>query len=45
MKVPDYIGAYLHAQGVSHVFEVVGGMIAQMIDSKHGTMVAVLGFR
>jgi acetolactate synthase-1/2/3 large subunit len=35
MKASDYIAAYLHAQGVTHVFEVVGGMIAHLIDSIH----------
>ena len=33
MKVSDYIIRFLHAQGVTHVYEVVGGMIAHLIDS------------
>ena len=28
MKVSDYIADFLHAQGVTHVFELVGGMVA-----------------
>jgi acetolactate synthase-1/2/3 large subunit len=33
MKVSDYIAAHLHAQGVTHVFELVGGMITHLLDS------------
>ncbi len=33
MKVSDYIAEFLLAQGVTHVFEVIGGMITHMIDS------------
>lgn len=33
MKASDYIARYLAAQGVTHVFEVVGGMISHLIDS------------
>ena len=33
MKASDYIGDYLHAQGVTHVFELVGGMITHLLDS------------
>jgi acetolactate synthase-1/2/3 large subunit len=36
MKASDYIADFLHAQGVPFVFEVVGGMIAHLIDSLHG---------
>lgn len=35
MKASDYIADFLDAQGVPHVFEVVGGMIADLIDSLH----------
>jgi acetolactate synthase-1/2/3 large subunit len=33
MKASDYIARFLAAQGVTHVFEVVGGMISHLIDS------------
>jgi acetolactate synthase-1/2/3 large subunit len=33
VKVSDYIADFIYAQGVTHVFEVVGGMITHMIDS------------
>ena len=33
MKVSDYIASFLYAQGVEYVFEVVGGMIAHLVDS------------
>jgi len=33
MKASDYVAAYLHAQGVRQVFEVVGGMITHLLDS------------
>lgn len=33
MKVSDYISSFLDAQGVTHVFEVVGGMITHLLDS------------
>ncbi|MCG3115723.1 MAG: thiamine pyrophosphate-binding protein [Candidatus Manganitrophus sp. SA1] len=33
MKVSDYIAGFLHAQGVNHVFEVVGGMTTHLLDS------------
>ena len=35
MKVSDYIVDFVHAQGVTHVFEVVGGMITHLIDSMY----------
>lgn len=35
MKVADYIGEFLYAQGVRHVFEVSGGMIAHILDAIH----------
>ncbi len=33
MKASDYIASFLHAQGVDHVFELIGGMITHMVDS------------
>lgn len=33
MKASDYIARHLAARGVSHVFELVGGMTTHMIDS------------
>lgn len=33
MKATDYIAAFLDAQGVTHVFELVGGMITHLLDS------------
>lgn len=33
MKVSDYIAHFLYAQGVSHVFELIGGMITHLVDS------------
>lgn len=35
MKVSDYISEFLYAQGVTHVFEVLGGMTTHLIDSLH----------
>jgi acetolactate synthase I/II/III large subunit len=35
MKVADYLSKYLEHQGIDHVFELVGGMIAFMLDSIH----------
>jgi acetolactate synthase-1/2/3 large subunit len=35
MKVSDYLASLLSAQGVEHVFEVVGGMITHLVDSIH----------
>lgn len=35
MKVSDYIVRYLERHGVSHVFEMSGGMIAHLLDSLH----------
>ena len=35
MKVSDYIADFLYTQGVRHVFEVTGGMVAHLIDSIH----------
>jgi acetolactate synthase I/II/III large subunit len=33
MKASDYIADFLEAQGVTHVFEVIGGMTTHLIDS------------
>lgn len=35
MKASDYIAQFLYEQGVTHVFELVGGMITHMLDSLH----------
>jgi len=35
MKASDYIMEYLHRRGVTHVYEVIGGMITHLIDSAH----------
>ncbi len=35
IKVTDWIAAFLAAQGVTHVYELVGGMITHLIDSLH----------
>ncbi|MDQ3435656.1 MAG: thiamine pyrophosphate-binding protein, partial [Actinomycetota bacterium] len=35
MKVSDYIADFLAAQGVTQVYELVGGMIVHIIDSIH----------
>lgn len=35
MKASDYIARYLEHQKVSHVFELVGGMITFLLDSLH----------
>ncbi|TAK22385.1 MAG: thiamine pyrophosphate-binding protein [Chloroflexota bacterium] len=35
MKVTDYIAGFLAARGVSHVFELVGGMTTHLLDSLH----------
>lgn len=33
MKASDFIALYLEARGVTHVFELVGGMITHLLDS------------
>ncbi|MFD1905178.1 thiamine pyrophosphate-binding protein [Paenibacillus rhizoplanae] len=33
MKVSDYVIDYLKQQGVSHVFEFIGGAIVHLLDS------------
>ncbi len=35
MRAADYLARFLRAQGVSHAFEVAGGMIAPLLDSIH----------
>lgn len=35
MRVADYIAGFVRRQGVSHVFEVAGGMIAPLLDAIH----------
>ncbi|GAB4517651.1 MAG: thiamine pyrophosphate-binding protein [Anaerolineae bacterium] len=35
MKASDYIAEFLYQQGVTHVFELVGGMIVHILDSIH----------
>lgn len=35
MKASDYIAGFLESQGVTVVFEVIGGMITHLIDSLH----------
>jgi acetolactate synthase-1/2/3 large subunit len=35
MKASDYIIDYLSRRGVSHIFEVIGGMTAHLVDSAH----------
>lgn len=35
MRVADFIADYLQQQGVSHVYEVIGGMITRLVDAIH----------
>ncbi len=35
MKASEYIARYIEGQGVTHVFELVGGMITFLVDSLH----------
>jgi len=35
MKASDYIALYLERRGVTHVFELIGGMITFLLDSLH----------
>ena len=35
MRVADFVADYLHRQGVSYVYEVIGGMIARLVDAIH----------
>src|SRR5665213_1635079 len=43
MKVSDYIADFLDAQGVTQVYELIGGMITLMLDSiaRHGKIAIV----
>lgn len=36
MKLSDYVVDFLAGQGVRHVFEVIGGAIAHLLDSTYG---------
>ncbi len=38
LKTSDYIIQYLHLHGVTHIFEVIGGMTTHLVDSayRHG---------
>jgi len=40
MKASDYIMKYLHHKGVTHIYEVIGGMITHLVDSayQHGQL-------
>ncbi|MEI7901513.1 MAG: thiamine pyrophosphate-binding protein [bacterium] len=35
MKTSDYIAKFLHEQGVTVVYEMIGGMITRLVDSLH----------
>jgi acetolactate synthase I/II/III large subunit len=35
MLVADFVAEYLQLQGVSHVYEVIGGMITRLVDAMH----------
>ena len=35
MRVADFVAEYLQVQGVSHVYEVIGGMITRLVDAIH----------
>ena len=35
MRVADYLAKYLYLQGVTHVFELVGGMITVLLDTMY----------
>jgi len=37
MKASDFVAHYLRARGVTHVFELVGGMITHLLDSISAT--------
>lgn len=37
MKVNDFIAAFLQAQGITHVFEMAGGMITHLLDAIYHT--------
>ena len=35
MKVSDYIASFIESKGITHVFELSGGMITHLLDSFH----------
>ena len=35
MLITDYIAEFLHQQGVTHVYEIIGGMITRLVDAIH----------
>lgn len=35
IKAADYVADFLHRQGVTHVYEVIGGMITHLVDALH----------
>jgi acetolactate synthase-1/2/3 large subunit len=35
MRVADFVAEYLQQQGVSYVYEVIGGMITRLVDAIH----------
>ena len=35
MLVADFVADYLYRQGVSYVYEVIGGMITRLVDVIH----------
>jgi acetolactate synthase I/II/III large subunit len=35
IKVSDFLAEFLYDQGITHIFEVIGGMITHLIDSIH----------
>jgi acetolactate synthase-1/2/3 large subunit len=35
MRVADFVADYLHQEGVSYVYEVIGGMITRLVDAIH----------
>ncbi|MFI5398669.1 MAG: thiamine pyrophosphate-binding protein [Candidatus Binatia bacterium] len=35
MRVADFVAEYLEQRGVSHVYEVIGGMITRLVDAIH----------
>jgi acetolactate synthase-1/2/3 large subunit len=43
VKASDFVARYLEARGVTHVFELVGGMITHLLDSiSHMSNVAII---
>ena len=37
MKASDFVALYLESRGVTHAFELVGGMITHLLDSLSNT--------